>query len=351
MNQNIDPANNAITEAFNALRSGNRRQARRWAEEAVNLSPESEEPWLLLAAVASPRASISYLKKALEINPHSQPARDGMHWAIKRLRDETPTPYSHEKHIAAAPQVTTAPIKRKTAVLPWAIALGLLILFIFSGLGVIRITTYYLERQPLSIAQVKLVKVTRTPTLTATFTPTATKTSTNTPSPTPTATNTATPTFTNTPTATPTNTPTSLPTETPEPTREPKKNTVHRPEGVGKNERWIDVDLSKQRSFAYQGDELIEKFIVSTGTSKTPTISGQFKIYVKYRYANMRGDDYFLEDVPHVMYFYKSYGIHGTYWHNNFGVPMSHGCINLKKNDAKWLYNWASVGTVVRVHK
>jgi lipoprotein-anchoring transpeptidase ErfK/SrfK len=49
------------------------------------------------------------------------------------------------------------------------------------------------------------------------------------------------------------------------------------------------------------------------------------------------------------MYFYKGYGIHGTYWHNNFGVPMSHGCVNMRTSDAGWLYYWASEGTLVHV--
>jgi lipoprotein-anchoring transpeptidase ErfK/SrfK len=50
------------------------------------------------------------------------------------------------------------------------------------------------------------------------------------------------------------------------------------------------------------------------------------------------------------MYFYKGYGLHGTYWHSNFGTPMSHGCVNLTIPDAQWLYNWASVGTLVNIH-
>jgi lipoprotein-anchoring transpeptidase ErfK/SrfK len=61
-------------------------------------------------------------------------------------------------------------------------------------------------------------------------------------------------------------------------------------------------------------------------------------------------DYYYLPNVPHVMYFYGGYGLHGTYWHNNFGTPMSHGCVNLSQTDAEWLYNWASVGTKVVTH-
>ena len=69
----------------------------------------------------------------------------------------------------------------------------------------------------------------------------------------------------------------------------------------------------------------------------------------------MRGgtgrDRYDLPNVPHVMYFYRDYAIHGAYWHNNFGRPMSHGCVNLSNSAAKWMYGWATVGTPVVVHR
>jgi lipoprotein-anchoring transpeptidase ErfK/SrfK len=64
----------------------------------------------------------------------------------------------------------------------------------------------------------------------------------------------------------------------------------------------------------------------------------------------MSGPGYYLPAVPYVMYFYKDYGIHGTYWHNNFGTPMSHGCVNMSIPDSEWVYNFSSVGTVVNVH-
>ena len=114
--------------------------------------------------------------------------------------------------------------------------------------------------------------------------------------------------------------------------------------------RWIDVDLTNQMVYAYAGDALVNSFLVSTGTWLTPTVIGQYHIYVKYRSAPMSGPGYYLPDVPYIMYFYKGYGLHGTYWHNNFGTPMSHGCVNLRTDEAAWLYNWASVGTLVNVH-
>ncbi|NJC95915.1 MAG: hypothetical protein C3F07_16410 [Anaerolineales bacterium] len=118
----------------------------------------------------------------------------------------------------------------------------------------------------------------------------------------------------------------------------------------GSDTRWIDVDLTNQRVYAYEGETVVNSFIVSTGTWLTPTVTGEYKIYVKYRSAKMSGPGYYLPNVPYIMYFYKGYGLHGTYWHNNFGTPMSHGCVNLTIDDAAWLYNWASVGTLVNVH-
>lgn len=118
----------------------------------------------------------------------------------------------------------------------------------------------------------------------------------------------------------------------------------------GNGERWIDVDLSQQRLYAYEGDTLVRSFVVSTGTWQTPTVTGKYRIWIKLRSAPMSGPGYYLPDVPYIMYFYKGYGIHGTYWHNNFGTPMSHGCVNMTIADAEWVYNFTVVGTVVNVH-
>jgi lipoprotein-anchoring transpeptidase ErfK/SrfK len=119
---------------------------------------------------------------------------------------------------------------------------------------------------------------------------------------------------------------------------------------VGNGVRWIDINLSEQRLYAYEGDILQTSFLASTGTWATPTVTGTFQIWNKTRIQDMSGPGYYLPDVPYVMYFYKDYGIHGTYWHNNFGTPMSHGCVNLTIPDSEWLYNWAYVGMTVRVH-
>jgi lipoprotein-anchoring transpeptidase ErfK/SrfK len=119
-------------------------------------------------------------------------------------------------------------------------------------------------------------------------------------------------------------------------------------------ERWIDVNLRTQTLVAYEGQTPVFRAWVSTGTYSYPTVTGTYSIYVKYESADMRGgaseEAYYLEDVPYVMYFYGGYGLHGAYWHNNFGRPMSHGCVNLSVPDAHWLFNWASVGTKVVTH-
>jgi lipoprotein-anchoring transpeptidase ErfK/SrfK len=119
---------------------------------------------------------------------------------------------------------------------------------------------------------------------------------------------------------------------------------------VGSGEHWIDVDLSQQRVYAFAGDTVVNSFLVSTGTWQTPTVTGQYHVWIKLKSTTMAGPGYYLTNVPWVMYFYKGYGLHGTYWHNNFGTPMSHGCVNLTIPDAEWLYNFASVGTLVNVH-
>lgn len=101
---------------------------------------------------------------------------------------------------------------------------------------------------------------------------------------------------------------------------------------------------------AYEGGTPVRSTLASTGLPNTPTPIGKYRIYVKYVQDDMSGPGYYLPNVPYTMYFYRGYGIHGTYWHSNFGHPMSHGCINLPTEEAEWLFRWASVGTLVNIH-
>lgn len=114
--------------------------------------------------------------------------------------------------------------------------------------------------------------------------------------------------------------------------------------------KWIDVNLSTQTVTAYEGQAPVYTALASTGTQWTPTVVGTYEIYVKYPATTMSGPGYYLPNVPYTMYFYKGYGLHGTYWHSNFGTPMSHGCVNLATPDAEWFYNWAPIGTPVVSH-
>ena len=114
--------------------------------------------------------------------------------------------------------------------------------------------------------------------------------------------------------------------------------------------RWIEVDLSKQRLIAWTGRKPSYAVIVSTGKLSTTTPTGVFVIQSRHRLARMQGSDYNIPDVPYTMYYSGNYAIHGTYWHHRFGTPVSHGCINVAVDHARWLFNWTSVGTPVVVH-
>jgi lipoprotein-anchoring transpeptidase ErfK/SrfK len=117
----------------------------------------------------------------------------------------------------------------------------------------------------------------------------------------------------------------------------------------------IEVDLSEQWLYAYNGDELIFDAPVSTGKDGFNTPTGSYKVYLKYRSQTMRGslggESWVVPDVPHVMYFNGSVALHGAYWHNNFGtgVRSSHGCVNLPLDAAAVLWDWAPEGTSVIV--
>lgn len=113
--------------------------------------------------------------------------------------------------------------------------------------------------------------------------------------------------------------------------------------------REIVVVLSTQMTYAYEDGVLQHSALASTGLPATPTVQGDFKVWNKTRSQTMTGPGYALDNVEWVMYFHQGYGLHGTWWHNNFGQPMSHGCVNLTNEDAKWFYEFGSVGTPVHV--
>jgi lipoprotein-anchoring transpeptidase ErfK/SrfK len=109
--------------------------------------------------------------------------------------------------------------------------------------------------------------------------------------------------------------------------------------------KWIRVDLSEQTVVAYEDNKPVRAFIISSGLPRTPTVTGEFRIRTKVKAQTMSGGTgayyYSLPGVKWVQYFYGDYSFHGTYWHNDFGQPKSHGCINMTNADAKWLFDWA----------
>lgn len=127
-------------------------------------------------------------------------------------------------------------------------------------------------------------------------------------------------------------------------------------------DRRIEVDLTNQRLYAYEKNQLIYNFLISSGSwDRTPR--GNFTIWIKIRSQKMSGGSkklgtyYYLPNVPYILFFYNEkiskrtgYSIHGTYWHDNFGTPMSHGCINMKTSEAALIYNWAEVGTQITIY-
>lgn len=395
----------AIQNAQFALQRGQTTEARRLAMEAAQFDPTFEDPWLILATLSSPRASVAYLQHALEINPRSQRAIKGMQWALERLSQTQEKEQLDLKLSPAAPQVQeepvappplpavetqptqvpafeeppsqaiesfitdadlyrefqeqelagqptmaeedakakTQPIKVKAAKKPAQkkgsnlTCLTLLIIFVIvltAAVAVWFALPSWLALTNTASAALP-AQVLAKPSLTPTNTVTPTPTPTLTPTPEPTKT----PRPTETPYPTPTGAPYVYPTDVTYPTS-----------SVDASGRWIDVDLTNQMLYAYEDSTLVASFLVSTGVAAHPTVTGQYYIYVKYTSTLMTGPGYYLPDVPYTMYFYQGYGIHGTYWHNNFGTPMSHGCVNMRTSEAEWLFNWASVGTLVNVH-
>lgn len=110
-------------------------------------------------------------------------------------------------------------------------------------------------------------------------------------------------------------------------------------------EKWIEVSLDQQKLRAWEGGRIVMEFSISSGLW-SPTPKGDYNIWYKTRYQRMKGGSkelgtyYDLPNVPSNMFFYKGYAVHGAYWHNNFGQPMSHGCVNAPLAFAAQLFEW-----------
>ena len=154
--------------------------------------------------------------------------------------------------------------------------------------------------------------------------------------------------------------PEAEPVPEPEPISVPEPEPVMEVVGPGPQQggyQEIVISISAQMLWAYEGGQLVNSTYVSTGTAEVPettTPIGSHAILSKVDVQDMEGtisgEHYFVPDVPYVMYFDNlGNALHGTYWHSNFGAPMSHGCVNLPMEVAAWMYGWAGVGTPVTV--
>jgi lipoprotein-anchoring transpeptidase ErfK/SrfK len=369
------PSRSAFTQALgrgmDALTQGKLTEAGEHALRAVRMDPLAEEAWLLLAAIAPPQNRACYLNHLLKIHPESESARQ----ALAELGTLSPAASASDssfslpspEEILAQGNPVSAPLassetapsgksaspgrdSEKTNAAAsakpaqpkngrkgffggrgfrWtAVLISISCLLAFSVTAFAGVVTYAQE-VPV-VARVVRENSAIPPSFTPSFTPSITASFT----PTYTPTFTPTPTYTATDTLPPTN------------TQIPDAYIIP---GAG-GERWIDVDISSQSLTAYEGSTPVRTFIVSTGTAAHPTVLGRYRIYVKLRYDTMAGPGYYLPNVPYVMYFYQGYSIHGTYWHHNFGTPMSHGCVNMSIPDSEWMFYFASVGTLVNIH-
>jgi len=345
-----------LRQGIAAARAGRIGEARTAFRAVLREDSLNEAALLWLAYLAEdPRASLAYVNQALEAPNSSRRVYQALRWAQRRAAELGP----HRTAAAVEPASGLHRRRRTGRLAGGLIATGVLLLALVAGwwaaglpvqAGVFFAATCSPvpphpptspageSGVPVAAASPVGPPVTASPTATSLL-PTATLlpstlTSTATPTPLP-----PTPTLP-LPTPVPPTPIPPAPTPLPTPVRLPDSTAV----------RWIDVDLTRQLLTAYEGDTAVRSTLVSTGLTRTPTPTGQFHIYVRYVSDDMSGPGYYLPDVPYTMYFYRGYGLHGTYWHNNFGQPMSHGCINLPTPEAEWLFYWADVGTLVNIH-
>jgi len=116
-------------------------------------------------------------------------------------------------------------------------------------------------------------------------------------------------------------------------------------------DKFIHVDLATQMVTAFEGNQMVFSSRCSSGQKGTDTPSGDFSTYHKGPSIHMTNDQgdaviknvYNLAGVPWCSFFTGAgHAFHGTYWHNDYGRPRSHGCVNLPSLNAKWIYLWTN---------
>jgi LysM repeat protein len=398
----------AVQKAYTFLQKGDKLNARHWATYAAQTAPGLEDAWLMLAACSSPRASVAYLQRALEINPSSQRARQGLHWARKRLFEE-----QRAQRLVAKPTPALRP-KPKKRFLWWIWTLLVLVIFSVSLVFAFLVFGSVRADSPRPVAAQIWADSTlkpSEPTLSAT--PVILASSTPIPaSPTPTQSPTASQLPTETATISPTFPPTATlalepPTPTsppPTPTTEPTSaaHTVQDGESAESIAIWygiqvsallaangldtsdqiqpglelfippveyvapppsysieklILVDISEQHMYVYEGDQLIYSFVASTGMGNSTRV-GTFEVLNKI--PNAYGATWNIWMPSWLGIYWSGHlqnGIHAlpilpngaTLWAGYLGTPISYGCVVLGSYEAQLLYDWAEVGTTVQI--
>ena len=127
-------------------------------------------------------------------------------------------------------------------------------------------------------------------------------------------------------------------------------------DGTPASGKHIEVNLARQQLWAWENGKLAYTFLISSGVARFPSPTGDFAVFRKvplmdyrWNYGPGNPNNYNLKNVPWNLNFKPRYYIHNAYWHNNFGISMSHGCINVNLADSKWIYDWAEMGTSVHI--
>jgi hypothetical protein len=118
------------------------------------------------------------------------------------------------------------------------------------------------------------------------------------------------------------------------------------PSSIPTGAKWVIVDLAQQTLTAYEGESAVYATLISSGKDykESETHVGLYQVEHKMDYSDMHGESdepYDVDRVPYALYFHKNEALHGTYWHDRFGAPASHGCVNLSLADARWLFKWS----------
>jgi lipoprotein-anchoring transpeptidase ErfK/SrfK len=313
-----------LTQGKMLAKQGACTQARARFARVLAQCPDHVESLLWLAGLSpDPRQTIRHLNHVLEVSPGHPKAIAGLKWARRRLQSEHARRRLQSEHARQEP----VPVQQGMPLLDKLLLSGILLMSLAACVILAAMAWGAPEAVRAAYMATPTTTLAQTLTATATFTPLPT----HTPAPTETPTAIATPTLLP-PTATATRVVAGEP-------------GITTPLGTKR----IELDLSDQVLTAYEGETAVYDALVSTGVPSMPTPLGAYKIFRKVRSQVMSGPGYYLPNVEFVSYFFRGYAIHGTYWHSNFGHPMSHGCVNMTNKDAQWVYSWAPKGTQVIV--